>query len=243
MDIKAAGLNHFSWVYDIRDKETGEDLYPQLRERWLGDFRRDFEPLSRELFEIFGLMPTAGDAHICEYLAWTHDPVQKPWEKYHLTPQNWDGNRQRRADRWAQAHAIVNGERSVDELRLVISEGVPEIVEAMTFNTNQYHQQLNLPNDGLIPSLPGDAIVEVPGFISAMGIRGLNMPPLPDAIAELCRRELALSDLVVEASVTGDRHLALQALLLDPMINDIGTARAILDDFLTTFAEYLPQFA
>jgi len=26
-------------------------------------------------------------------------------------------------------------------------------------------------------------------------------------------------------------------------MNDIDRARAILDDFLTTFAEYLPQFA
>jgi alpha-galactosidase len=243
MDIKAAGLNHFSWVYDIRDKETGEDLYPLLRERWLKHFRRSFEPLSREMFEIFGLMPTAGDAHLCEYLPWTHDPVKKPWVKYHLTPQNWDGNRQRRADRWAQALAIVNGECPVDELRFAISEGVPEIVEAITFNDNYYHHQLNLPNHGLIPNLPEDAIVEVPGMISRMGIRGLNMPPLPEGIAELCRRELALSSITIDACIHGDRQLALQALLLDPMINDIDTARAILDDFLTTFAEYLPQFA
>jgi alpha-galactosidase len=59
----------------------------------------------------------------------------------------------------------------------------------------------------------------------------------------LCRRELALSSLVVEAAVKGDRQLALQALLLDPMVNDIDRARAILDDFLITYAEYLPQFA
>jgi alpha-galactosidase len=243
MDIKAAGLNHFSWVYDIRDKGTGQDLYPLLRDRWLNHFRRNFEPLSREVFEIFGLMPTAGDAHLCEYLQWTHDPVKKPWEKYHLTPQNWDGNRQRRTDRWAQAHAIVSGERPVDELKLAISEGVPEIVEAITFNTNEYHQQLNLPNDGLIPNLPADAVVEVPGVISGMGIQGLNFPPLPEGIAELCRRELALSSITIDACVHGDRQLALQALLLDPMINDIDTARAILEDFLATFAEYLPQFA
>jgi alpha-galactosidase len=243
MEIKAAGLNHFSWVYDIRDKQTGEDLYPLLRERWLKGFRRDFEPLSREVFEIFGLMPTAGDAHLCEYLAWTHDPVRKPWEKYHLTPQNWDGNRRRRADRLAQAEAIINGERPVDELKSATSEGVPEIVEAMTFDTNHYHHQLNLPNDGLIPNLPADAIVEVPGLISGQGIRGLSMPPLPEGIAELCRRELALSSITVDACIQGDRQLALQALLLDPMINDIDTARAILDDFLVTFAEYLPQFA
>jgi alpha-galactosidase len=243
LDIKAAGLNHFSWVYDIRDKQTGEDLYPLLRERWLKGTRRSFEPLSREVFEVFGLMPTAGDAHLCEYLQWTHDPVRKPWEKYHLTPQNWDGNRQRRADRRAQALDIVEGRRSVDELKMAISEGVPEIVEAITFNTNAYHQQLNLPNNGLIPNLPADAIVEVPGVMSGMGIRGLNMPPLPEGIAELCRRELALSSITVDACVQGDRELALQALLLDPMINDIDTARAILADFLSTFAEYLPQFA
>jgi alpha-galactosidase len=242
MDIKAAGLNHFSWVYDIRDKETGEDLYPLLRERWLKHFRRNFEPLSREVFEIFGLMPTAGDAHLCEYLAWTHDPVTKPWEKYHLTPQNWDGNRQRRADRWAQVEAHLAGGRPLDELQFAISEGVPEIVEAITFNDNAYHPQLNLPNQGLIPNLPDDAIVEVPGLISAMGISGLNMSPLPEGIAELCRRELALSSISVDACVQGDRQLALQALLLDPMINDIDTARAILDDFLSEFAEYLPQF-
>ncbi|MEJ2208338.1 MAG: hypothetical protein P8129_04800 [Anaerolineae bacterium] len=242
MDIKAAGLNHFSWVLDIRDRETGEDLYPLLRERWLNGFRRSFEPLSREVFATFGLMPTAGDAHLCEYLQWTHDPVAKPWVKYHLTPQNWDGNRRRRADRWAQAHDIVEGRRSVDELKMAISEGVPEIVEAITFNSNAYHQQLNLPNDGLIPNLPADAIVEVPGVISGMGIHGLNMPPLPPGIAELCRRELALSSITVEACVHGDRQLALQALLLDPMINDIDTARAILDDFLREFEAYLPQF-
>jgi alpha-galactosidase len=243
LDIKAAGLNHFSWVVDIRDKETGEDLYPLLREKWLHHFRRDFEPLTREMFEIFGLMPTPGDAHLCEFLQWTHDPIAKPWEKYHLSLQNWEGNRRRRADRRARAEAIVASKIPVDVLKNAISEGVPEIVEAITFNDNLYHQQLNLPNDGLIPNLPDDAIVEVPGMVSGLGIRGLNVPPLPDGIAELCRRELALSSLVVDAVIEGDRQKALQALLLDPMINDIDRARAILDDFLTTFAEYLPQFA
>jgi alpha-galactosidase len=241
-DIKAAGLNHFSWIYDIRDRNTGEDLYPLLRDRWLNHYRRDFEPLTRELFKIFGLMPTAGDSHTCEYLAWVHNPTTRPWEKYDLKLQSWDGNRRRRADRWATAEAIVKGERPVDELKGAISEGVPEIIEAITCNDNFYHQQLNLPNHGCIPNLPDDAIVEVPGVISGVGIRGLNMPPLPGPIAELCRRELAYSSLVIDACYTGDKDLALQALLLDPMINDIDTARAVLKDFLVEFKEYLPQF-
>jgi len=35
IDIKAAGLNHFTWMLDVRDRRTGEDLYPLLRERFL----------------------------------------------------------------------------------------------------------------------------------------------------------------------------------------------------------------
>lgn len=242
-DVKAAGLNHFSWVYDIRDRESGEDLYPALRDRWLNHYRKDFEPLTRELFEIFGMLPTSGDSHLCEYLQWVHDPITKPWEKYDLKLQSWEGNRRRRADRWATAQAIVKGERPVDELKDAISEGVPEIIEAITFNDNLYQHQLNLPNSGCIPNLPDDAIVEVPGTISGMGIRGLNVPTLPEPIAELCRRELAYSSLVIDACYAGDKDLALQAFLLDPMVNDIDRARAILDDFLAEFAEYLPQFA
>ena len=65
---------------------------------------------------------------------------------------------------------------------------------------------------------------------------------MPDGIAEMCRRELSLSEMYVEAGLRSDRQLALQALLLDPMVTDIDTARAILDDLLVEFAEYLPQF-
>ena len=162
---------------------------------------------------------------------------------------SWDGNRRRRAERWRIAHAIVDGSMSVDELKnlrrfSILEEPVPEIVEAITFNDTYYNHQLNIPNNGgLIPNLPADAIVEVPGIISGAGIQGLGSPALPEGIAELCRRELARSKIVVEAAATGDRDLALQALLLDPMVTDIDTARAMLKDMLHDFAEYLPQFA
>lgn len=249
LEIKAAGINHFSWVYDIRDRHTGEDLYPLLRERWLHGYRKDFEPLSREIFQIFGMMPTAGDSHMCEYLNLVSDPQTKPWEKYDLKLQSWEGNRRRRAARWELAHALVDGSIPIDEIRnlsrfAILEEPVPEIIEAITFDDNFYAHQLNIPNTGgLIPNLPTDAIVEVPGVISGMGIQGLGFPALPEGIAELCRRELTRSKIVVEAAATGDRDLALQALLLDPMVTDIDTARAILDDMLREFAPYLPQFA
>jgi len=248
LSIKAAGINHFSWVYDIRDKASGEDLYPELRDRWLNHYRRDFEPLSREVFQIFGMMPTAGDSHMCEFLPFIADPITKPWEKYELKLQSWDGNRARRAERKALAEAIVSGQRSVNDLRDVwrhnmLDEGIPEMIAAVSYNDNHYHPQLNIPNQGYIPNLPQDAIVEVPGMISAFGFQGLTFPALPEGIAALCRRELELSGLVVDAAMTGDRQMALQALLLDPMVRDIDTARAILEDLLKEFSQYLPQFA
>ena len=247
LEIKAAGINHFSWVYEIRDKHTGEDLYPELRECWFKHFRRDFEPLSREIFQIYGMMPTAGDSHLCEYLTWVSDAATRPWRKYDLKLQSWAGNRRRRAARKQLARDIVAGRVDVDDLRDLtrhgmLDEGIPEMVAAVHYDRVQPHPQLNIPNRGYIPNLPDGAIVEVAGTVSAAGFVGEKFAPLPAPIAELCRRELALSELYVDAALTGDRELALQALLLDPMVTDIDRGRAILDDLLAEFAEYLPQF-
>ena len=63
-----------------------------------------------------------------------------------------------------------------------------------------------------------------------------------NTVDEICRRELALSELVMEAALQGDRELALQAMLLDPMVGDIDQARAVLEDLLQANAEWLPQF-
>ena len=245
--IKAAGINHFSWVYEIRDAHTGEDLYGELRERWLKRMRRDFEPLSREIFQIYGLMPTAGDSHLCEYLPWVSDPLTKPWLKYDLKLQSWAGNRRRRAYRSKLARDIVAGREDVNALRELgrhgmLDEGIPEMVEAAHYDRPHQHEQLNIPNRGIIPNLPADAIVEAPGTVSGAGFLGERMPALPDAIAEMCRRELALSDLVVEAAYKGDRELALQAMLLDPMVRDIDAGRAALDDLLAANARWLAGF-
>ena len=247
LDIRAAGINHFSWVYEIRDKNTGDDLYPELRDRWINHYREDFEPLSREVFRIYGMMPTAGDSHLSEYLTWVSDPLAQPWQKYDLKLQSWAGNRRRRAYRNKLARDIVGGRVDVNTLRDLsrhgmLDEGIPEMVAAVHYDVPTAHPQLNIPNRGYIPNLPEDAIVEVPGVISGEGFAGESFPPLPAPIAEMCRRELTLSEMYVDAALNGDRELALQALLLDPMVTDIDSGRAILDDLLAAFADYLPQF-
>jgi alpha-galactosidase/6-phospho-beta-glucosidase family protein len=49
-------------------------------------------------------------------------------------------------------------------------------------------------------------------------------------------------ELIVQAAIEGDRKLALQAMVNDPLVHDLKTARALLDDLLEAHAEFLPQF-
>ena len=55
-------------------------------------------------------------------------------------------------------------------------------------------------------------------------------------------RELAIQKLAVEAALTGSRELALQALLIDPVVHSLRAAEAFLDDILQAHRHYLPLF-
>lgn len=241
IDIKAAGLNHFTWVLDIRHKHTGEDLYPALRAAW-AKADPQVEPLTRRVFEAFGLMPVPGDEHLDEYLPWCSDPQTRPWEKYNLDLYDWERAARGRDEGHIAIGKMGNGELDVEGLKNTNSEGALEVIEAAACGQNDYHISLNLPNTGQITNLPLGIVVETPGVLTPAGPVPVHVGALPEGIAELLRREALVGKLCVDAAVTGDRQLALQCLLLDPVITDLDVAKQILDDYLTTYKEYLPQF-
>mgnify|MGYP000863321041 FL=1 len=241
IEVRAAGLNHFTWVLDVHDRRTGEDLYPLLRER-LRAAPPDFEPLTRRVFDVFGLMPVPGDQHLCEYLPWLSDQTAKPWEKYGINLYDWETLAAQREERRSEIVQMANGQMSIDGLRDADSEGALEVIECIAGSGEHYHLAVNLPNYGAILNLPAGAIVETPGVMSGAGVQAVTVGALPEAIAELCRRELAVVRLTVDAAVHGDRHAALQCLALDPLVHDLDMAQHILDDYLETYREYLPQF-
>lgn len=241
LDIKAAGLNHFTWMLDLRDKQSGQDLYPRFAERWTA-FEPAFEPLTRRVYRAFGRFPMPGDEHLCEYLPWVSDPLTRPWEKYDLSLYDWELWAQRRGQGHAKIARLGAGKLNLDELRQIHSEGVLEIIENVAGAGNHYHLAVNLPNRGYITNLPEGTIVEVPGLSGGAGVHGIGLGPLPEGIAELLRREITVARLCVDAAVNGDRQAALQCLLLDPVITDMDLAGQILDDYLQTYREYLPQF-
>ncbi len=242
INIKSAGLNHFIWLLDIRDKKTGADLYPALRAA-IDTAPPTLEPFSMELFRTFDYCPIPGDTHLVEYLPWLHDSQAKPWETYNIPLYDWGGNEAARDFLNDMMAAMAEGRLPVDGMRDAPSEGAVELIAAIAGDENFYDEAVNIPNRGAIANLPDETIVEIPALVSGSGINGVNLGAMPEPVAELLRREAALVEMVVDTAVSGDRQLALQTLLLDPMINDLGRARAILDDYLTSFADYLPQFS
>jgi alpha-galactosidase len=137
---------------------------------------------------------------------------------------------------------MAQDQAPVVDLRQAHSEGAIEIIEGL-LGGEVYREAVNIPNRGHIANLPDGAIVEIPALVGGWGIQGLNIGALPEMVAELCRREISVAGLAVDAAVCGDRQTALQALLLDPCVNDVDTARAILDAYLAEYAAYLPKFA
>jgi len=241
LDIRAAGLNHFTWMLSIHDRKTGEDLYPLFRKRFF-ELDPQFEPLTRDIFSIFGLFPVPGDTHLCEYLPWVSDPQTKPWEKYNIRLYDWELMASVHDFELDRLNQMADGNMTLVGLQETDSEGALEMIENMAGAGTHYHLAANLPNQGQILNLPAGATVETPVTVDGSGVHPNHTGALPEAIAELCRREIRVAQLCVDAAVEGDREKALQSLLLDPVITDIRAARNILDDYLMSYKEYLPQF-
>ena len=241
VDIRAAGLNHFTWILSIHDRSTGEDLYPLFQKRFF-ELDPSFEPLTRDVFSAFGLFPVPGDTHLCEYLPWVSDPQTKPWEKYNIRLYDWEMMAAVRDFELHRLNEMASGNQTIEHLLDTDSEGALEMIENNACATTHYHLAANLPNTGQIANLPHGSTVETPVIVDGAGIHPVHVEALPEPITELCRRETMVAQLCVDAAVEGDRGKALQCLLLDPVMTDIETAKKVLEDYLTSYKEYLPQF-
>lgn len=236
IDIKAAGLNHFTWIYDLRRKSTGEDVYPEFKKK-ISKMPDDFEPLSRKMLEIFGLFPTPGDHHLAEFLA-------MGWEFQGLHGRNFKRCKKTKEINLAWLRGIIDGSRKIEEkVKGKSGERVADMIVAMLKNGNSYELSVDIRNGGCIPNLPSEAVVEVPGLVSGDGVRGLKMGPLPEGIAALARKQITVQELAVAAAVKGDRNLALQALILDPVVDSLTKAEKVLDKIINAHQAYIsPAF-
>ncbi len=235
LDVKAAGLNHFTWILDLRFKDTGEDAYPRLEE-CLKDYDPAFQPLCRKMYDTFHYYPSPGDDHIGEYLPFAH-------EYCGTKGYDFEAGARYREEMWERIRRVLNGQEPItDLLNRRSGERAIDIIAGILSNSNHLELAVNIPNDGYITNLPKDVIVEVPAIISSYGIQGLRIGDLPNGIASLCNTQAGMQRLIVEAANDGSTDTALQALLADPIVHSAEAAQKILDELLELEADYLPQF-
>ncbi|KAA9105555.1 alpha-galactosidase [Microbacterium rhizomatis] len=257
LELPAAGINHFTWFQAVRDRETGEDLYPRLREleheaNWVSDWHEI--GLSRILFRRFGLWPSPSANHIGEYLSWAqdyvptqlqyfHDPADgSPWRPGAEIPEWYYEIRFADTERPFRApNPALTLETSLEALPLEASEelAIP-IIEWVACGVERDLPAVNLPNRGAIPGLPDDMVVEVPARVENGELVPMQMEALPTGILAMVQLQGAIHKLLVEAYVEQSKAKLLQAILLDPVVDSHNRAVAMLDEFLALQGEVLP---
>ncbi len=93
-------------------------------------------------------------------------------------------------------------------------------------------QVVDVRNDGALPDLPADAVVEIPSRIDGDGAHPLPLSPLGQAEQALLREVKAYERLAAEAARTGDRDTALRALRANPLARGVADPGQLLDELL-----------
>jgi 6-phospho-beta-glucosidase len=103
-------------------------------------------------------------------------------------------------------------------------------------------QVVNLRNDGAIPNLADDAVVEVTATIDRDGAHPLATAPLAPEMHGLVEHAKAYELLAIDAATSGSRTTALKALITNPLVGDQRRAKPLLDALLEANRALLPRF-
>ncbi|MCM3630869.1 6-phospho-beta-glucosidase [Paenibacillus glycanilyticus] len=103
-------------------------------------------------------------------------------------------------------------------------------------------QTLNVRNAGIIGFLPEDASIEVNCVVTAQGPVPLPLQRVPEHIKGLLHAVKTYESLTIEAAVTGDRGIALQAMVHHPLVPSVSVAKTLLGEMLEANKKYLPSF-
>ena len=240
IELHAAGVNHFTWVTSLRLREDGRDLLPELRERLIA-LPPNVWPLCRMLFDHLDVFPTTGDNHVGEYIGWAAEVVGT--EGYNF--QRYARNRtlsQENVEAWGAGTKPVGSLLAQPSHESRLGHGSTQIIAALLSGETLSRPSFIIPNDGYIENIERDVVVEVPGMIEQGGWHGVEVGSLPGPVAAMVQREVEIQKLAVEAAMTGSRSLALQALLIDPVVHSAKAAEAFLDEMLVAHRPYLPAF-
>jgi alpha-galactosidase len=244
------GINHCAGILKLRLKD-GRDALPIFREK-------SNDVFVHFAYDTYGVIPYCSN-HWAEF----YPQLQYLEDKYEGRAQGlmmkrglriYDMTKQRArvqkwqdlAERWAQPEnssevSLANLPPGDEDWGIEVIDIIAAILE----NRNQVFV-VNTINNGGQTNLPADAVVEVSALVNAYGIHPMQVGEIPEAWAAHLRQHIATQKLTVQAALSGDRHIALQAFIHDPLLAarlEPEQSAALLDEMLEANERFLPQFA
>lgn len=110
------------------------------------------------------------------------------------------------------------------------------------YNDSGKWMVINVANNGTVRFLDDDAVIETACYVSKNGMKPLTIAHYPKAVIGLISAVKTYESLAVEAAITGNKKLALEALVAHPLVRDYDVAKPLLEEMLEAHKEYLPQF-
>lgn len=239
--IRGAGINHCVWMTEILDRKSGENLYPKMIKKAK---KQNWQPLSKHLYETYGLWPYENDEHVGEYIGYACEFLDcegYDFEGHQKNQKEWNDINSKVANSNYSLEDYV--EKVKNHMQRVFGDfPLSKIIKGISLGIEKYLPSINLQNNGKVNNLPNDMIVELPGFSTPEGIRGESFGSLPKAVTNFCYHQGVIQKLSAEAAAEGSKEKALKALILDEYINFPDKAEKLLDRFLEEHKDYVTSF-
>ncbi|HBO22399.1 MAG TPA: 6-phospho-alpha-glucosidase [Providencia sp.] len=250
LDVDYFGLNHFGWFTSIRVK--GEEKLPQLREHiakfgLLTEDAAQTDPQHsdpswvktwRNIQPLMEAFPDYIPNPYLQYYLMANDMVEHQNPEYTRANEVMDG----REKRLFEAARVYKETGILPDAFHVGVHGsfIVDVACSLAFNLRQRHLVI-VENKGAIASLPFDAMVEVPAYITAHGPEPIRIGEIPRFHQALLEQQLASEQLLVEATLEGNYEKALQAFTLNKTVPSMVHAKKILDDMIEENKAYWPE--
>ena len=237
VDIEHVGLNHLTWIRSARLGADGPDRLPELFDR----FGPELELESGVPIDVLRLQEALPSYYVHYY--YQHDAE--------VAQQSVPGHRSR-ADVVAELETKLLEEYRNPELvtkpdalshrgGAFYSLAAVRLMASLHANTGDV-QVVDMRNDGAIPGLPDDAVVETRAVVDAEGAHPLPQRPLPPEMLGLIQHAKAYEMLAVRAARSGSRDDVVRALLANPLVGQYPLAAELADALLQANRHQLPRF-
>ncbi len=270
LTFKFAGLNHFHWhrVWDRAGKEQTQFLLDEVYGTDDGMMKAMMNvmkgvaktmPKSNEALDDSGvknipmisfLKDQVKDLHIipCMYHRYyyiTDDMLKEELEKFNEGKTRAEEVKRTEA-RLFELYKDPALDYKPEELSqrggTYYSDAACELISAI-HNDSQVEMVVSTRNNGAVPDLPADVVVEVNAIIRASGPQPISWGTFEDGARGQLQLMKAMELTTIEAAVTGNYGKALQAFTINPLVPSGTVAKTILDEMLVAHKEHLPQFA